>query len=199
MPTDFFALPAGDQFLRVTARLFVAVLLGGVLGYEREREGKAAGLRTHMLVCLGAALFTIAPLEAGMGLTDVSRVYQGIATGIGFIGAGTILKRTEHGDIQGLTTAASIWLTAAVGLAVGAGPIWIPAMAALLALIDSLGVHIAGHQRPASRQPARQRGEARRAGRILKCGAPATGRSAIVTPSAHPTLRFDGGLTHAPT
>jgi len=128
-------LPEWTEVTRVVGRLLLAALLGGLLGYERERGGKAAGLRTHMLVALGAALFTIAPLEAGMTLSDLSRVFQGIATGIGFIGAGTILKRTELQEIKGLTTAAGIWLTAAVGVAVGAGPLWIPIVGAVLALI----------------------------------------------------------------
>jgi putative Mg2+ transporter-C (MgtC) family protein len=121
------------QLARVTARLGVAALLGGVLGFERERVGKAAGLRTHMLVALGSALFTVAPLEAGMDLEGLSRVIQGVAAGIGFIGAGTILKRTEEDEIKGLTTAASVWLTAAVGVAVGAGRLWLPVVAVLLA------------------------------------------------------------------
>src|ERR687897_972650 len=102
---ELFDLPDLAQFVRVFLRLAAALVLGGLLGYEREREGKAAGFRTHMLVALGSALFTIGPLEAGMTTGDLSRVFQGIVTGIGFIGAGTILKRTEEREIQGLTTA----------------------------------------------------------------------------------------------
>ncbi len=132
---DLFDLPTGSQFLRVSVRLLVATLLGGFLGFERERKGKAAGLRTHMLVGLGTALFTIAPLEAGMSMADLSRVIQGITAGIGFIGAGTILKRAEQQEIQGLTTAASIWLTAALGMAAGAGHLWLPILVALFALV----------------------------------------------------------------
>ena len=133
--SNIFEIPSSVQVLRVTMRLFVAALLGGVLGFERERKGKAAGLRTHMLVALGTALFTIAPLEAGMTIADLSRVLQGIATGVGFIGAGTILKLTEQEEIKGLTTAASIWLTAAIGMAVGAGSLWLPILGAIFALI----------------------------------------------------------------
>src|SRR5688572_31193834 len=107
---DLFDLPGWTELFRVTIRLVVAVILGGLLGLQREREGKAAGLRTHMLVALGAALFTIAPLEAGMSFENLSRVVQGIATGIGFLGAGTILKGREQHEIQGLTTAAGVWL-----------------------------------------------------------------------------------------
>ena len=112
--SELFDLPDLAQFVRVFVRLTTAVVLGGLLGYEREREGKAAGFRTHMLVALGSALFTVGPLEAGMLTGDLSRVFQGIITGIGFIGAGTILKRTNEQEIQGLTTAANLWLTAAV-------------------------------------------------------------------------------------
>jgi len=132
---DAFDLPDWPQFMQVTVRLVVAVAFGGLLGLQREREGKAAGLRTHMLVALGAALFTIAPLEAGMSFENLSRVVQGIATGIGFLGAGTILKGREQHEIQGLTTAAGVWLTAAVGIAVGMGQLWIPALGVILALI----------------------------------------------------------------
>ena len=93
-----------------------------------------------MLVALGSALFTIGPLEAGMSSGDLSRVFQGIVTGIGFIGAGTILKRTREQDIQGLTTAANLWLTAAVGMAVGLGHLWLPVLGAALAILILTGI-----------------------------------------------------------
>ena len=112
-----------DQLLRILVRLVVASFLGGLVGYERQHEGKAAGTRTHMLVALGAALFTLVPRESRMSDSDVSRVIQGIAAGIGFLGAGTILKLSDLHEIKGLTTAASIWMTAAIGVAVGAGRI----------------------------------------------------------------------------
>lgn len=114
-------LPDAEQIARVVIRLVAAALLGAVIGAQRERAGKPAGLRTHMLVSLGAALFVIAALEAGLSPDDVSRVVQGIATGIGFIGAGAILKLREEREITGLTTAAGIWMTAAVGVAAGLG------------------------------------------------------------------------------
>jgi putative Mg2+ transporter-C (MgtC) family protein len=122
------------QLLRVLVRLVVASLLGGLLGFERQHEGKAAGIRTHMLVAVGSALFTLVPLEAGMDLNNLSRVIQGIAAGIGFLGAGTILKLSELHEIKGLTTAACIWMTAAVGVAVGAGRIGLALVGVGLAL-----------------------------------------------------------------
>ncbi|UPQ83688.1 MgtC/SapB family protein [Pseudomonas knackmussii] len=119
--SEFSDIPDLEHGIRVSIRLLLAIALGGVLGYEREYKGKAAGLRTHMLVALGAALFVLVPLEAGMPLEDLSRVMQGIITGIGFLGAGTILKGSSQQDVKGLTTAAGIWLTAAIGVATGLG------------------------------------------------------------------------------
>jgi len=119
--SEFSDLPDLEHAIRVSVRLLLAAVLGGVLGYEREYKGKAAGLRTHMLVSLGAALFVLVPLEGGMPLADLSRVMQGIITGIGFLGAGTILKGNSIQDVKGLTTAAGIWLTAAIGVAAGLG------------------------------------------------------------------------------
>jgi putative Mg2+ transporter-C (MgtC) family protein len=119
-----------NSVLMVVTRLVVAVILGGIVGFERQAEGKSAGIRTHMLVALGAALFAVAPLAGGMPFADFSRVVQGVATGIGFLGAGAILKAGEQ-HIHGLTTAASIWLTAAAGLSVGAGYL-IPGVVAIL-------------------------------------------------------------------
>src|SRR5207248_1395903 len=91
-------------------------------------------IRTHMLVSVGSALFTLVPLQLGMDLDNVGRVIQGIAAGIGFLGAGTILKQSEIHEIRGLTTAACIWLTAAVGVAVGAGRIGLALFSVALAL-----------------------------------------------------------------
>jgi putative Mg2+ transporter-C (MgtC) family protein len=136
-------LDAGDvaHLARVVVRLVCAVTLGGVMGYERLREHKPAGLRTHMLVALGAAMFTIVPMEAGMTLSDLSRVIQGVAAGIGFLGAGTILKLSEQHKVEGLTSAASIWLTAAVGMAVGAGSLWPSIFAVFLGWIVLFSMH----------------------------------------------------------
>lgn len=126
-------IPDLTQTIRVVLRILAATLVGAVIGWERERTGKSAGLRTHMLVSLSSAIFVLAPLEAGMRIDDVSRVVQGVAAGIGFIGAGAILKLTEARVIEGLTTAAGIWLTAALGLAAGLGRFGLAAISAVLA------------------------------------------------------------------
>lgn len=125
-------LPDSRQIVRVVIRLLAAMLLGAIVGIQREQTGKPAGLRTHMLVALGAALFVLAPVEAGMDSDDLSRVIQGLATGIGFIGGGAILKLSEEREIQGLTTAAGIWMTAATGVAVGLGRIGMALLSVLL-------------------------------------------------------------------
>jgi putative Mg2+ transporter-C (MgtC) family protein len=114
-------LPDGRQMVSLVTRLLTAMILGALVGAQRERSGKPAGLRTHMLVAMGGALFVLGPLEAGMELEGISRVIQGIVTGIGFIGAGAILKLQDKREIEGLTTAAGIWMTAAVGIAAGLG------------------------------------------------------------------------------
>ncbi len=116
-----FGLPEARQFWRIFIRLVAAMIVGAVVGVQRERSGKPAGVRTHMLVALGAALFVVGPMEFGMVESDLSRVIQGLVTGIGFLGAGAILKLEDKREIEGLTTAAGIWMTAAMGLAVGLG------------------------------------------------------------------------------
>jgi putative Mg2+ transporter-C (MgtC) family protein len=116
-----FGLPEARQFWRIFMRLVVAMIVGAVVGVQRERSGKPAGVRTHMLVALGAALFVIGPMEFGMLESELSRVIQGLVTGIGFLGAGAILKLEDKREIEGLTTAAGIWMTAAMGLAAGLG------------------------------------------------------------------------------
>jgi putative Mg2+ transporter-C (MgtC) family protein len=112
-----------EQATKVTARLLVAALLGGIVGYERENKGKAAGVRTHMLVSIGSALFVMVPQMAGSEADALSRVVQGIVAGVGFLGAGTILKGRglDIQQVRGLTTAAGLWMTAAIGTAVGLG------------------------------------------------------------------------------
>src|ERR671913_268394 len=128
-------LPDARQLVHVLIRLIAATLLGAVVGMQREKAGKPAGLRTHMLVTLGTAVFVLACSGVGMSLDGLSRVIQGIVTGIGFIGAGSILKLSEERDIQGLTTAAGIWMTAATGVAVGLGSLGVAALSTLFTLI----------------------------------------------------------------
>jgi len=123
------------QLMQVIIRLIAAVLLGGLVGFERERAGKPAGLRTHTLVCLGTTLFVLVCGGVGMTSDGLSRVIQGIVTGIGFIGAGSILKLSEERDVRGLTTAAAVWVTAAIGVSVGLGSIGVAVISTLLALI----------------------------------------------------------------
>ena len=118
---EFADVPDVKELTRILLRLTLAVLLGGVIGYEREAAGKPAGLRTHMLVAMGSALFVLVPLQAGVPLTDMSRVLQGLTSGIGFLGAGAIIKLNSEEDVRGLTTAASIWTVAAIGVACGLG------------------------------------------------------------------------------
>ncbi|MEH6490854.1 MgtC/SapB family protein [Halopseudomonas sp.] len=118
---EFSDLADIEQGTRITLRLVLAVLLGGLLGLEREQQGKEAGVRTHMLVSLGAALFVLVPDIAGAMDDAMSRVIQGVVAGVGFLGAGTILKRNGNDEVKGLTTAAGIWLTAAIGVTIGLG------------------------------------------------------------------------------
>lgn len=122
---EFSDIPDPAQATRIIMRLCLAALLGGLLGWEREAQGKAAGVRTHMLVSMGSAMFVMVALQTGAQANEASRVMQGVIAGVGFLGAGTILKEqvqasgTTH--IRGLTTAAGIWLTAAIGVAAGLG------------------------------------------------------------------------------
>jgi putative Mg2+ transporter-C (MgtC) family protein len=125
----------------IAGRLGLATLLGAAIGINREWQGKPAGLRTHALVALGGALFTLIGLLLGPDDPSATgRILQGITAGIGFVGAGVILRRPEIQDVQGLTTAAAIWLVSAIGVAVGAG-LW---RTSLFALALGLFVLIAG-------------------------------------------------------
>lgn len=119
--SEFSDLSEITQITKVVLRLITASILGGLLGYEREIKGKSAGLRTHMLVALGAAIFIIVPQQAGVSTEEVSRVLQGLIAGVGFLGAGAIMIGQQRENETGLTTAASIWITAAIGVTVGMG------------------------------------------------------------------------------
>ncbi len=127
-----FAIDA-EMEAELILRVFVAAVLGGGIGLQRGLARKPAGIRTHALICLGAALFTgIAEGFETVAGFDPSRIAAGVVTGIGFVGAGVIL-RSETGRIEGVTTAASIWSTAAVGVAIGTGLYIIGTFTAILA------------------------------------------------------------------
>lgn len=118
---EFSDVPDVTTLTVISVRLLFAAMLGGILGYERERRGRSAGVRTHMLVAVGAALFVLGPMMAGMEIGDLSRVIQGVVQGIGFLGAGAIIFRRSRHAVEGLTTAANIWATAAIGIIAGLG------------------------------------------------------------------------------
>ncbi|HLB35394.1 MAG TPA: MgtC/SapB family protein [Gemmatimonadales bacterium] len=118
--------------------LIMAVLLGGAIGLERELRGKAAGLRTNILICLGATLFTHLSIHISGPTGDPGRIAAQVVTGIGFLGAGTILH--TRGAIAGLTSAATIWLVAAIGVAIGTGAIFEAGGATLLTLVVLRGL-----------------------------------------------------------
>ena len=141
---EFSDVADAEQTTRLLVRMLLAALLGGVLGYEREQQGKAAGVRTHMLVAIGSALFVLVPQQAGIEPADMSRVIQGLVAGVGFLCAGTILKQgRDEQHVQGLTTAAGLWMTAAIGMACGLGREVTAVLSALLALaVLSLVPHV---------------------------------------------------------
>jgi putative Mg2+ transporter-C (MgtC) family protein len=131
--SEFSDISDLENFVRVSVRLLVATALGALLGWEREHAGKAAGLRTHILVALGGALFVLVPLQAGMDSQELSRVIQGVVAGVGFLCAGSILKAADEDHVRGLTTAAGLWMTAAIGVAAGMGREMTAILSALLA------------------------------------------------------------------
>ena len=133
-----FALPSAYDMTVMISRLLTALVLGAVLGLERESKGRAAGLKTHMLVSVGSALFVLAPLQMGVDPADVTRVMQGIVSGIGFLGAGAIIRTDKGEHVEGLTTAAGIWMTSAIGMAAGMGR----EMAALITTVLALLVFL---------------------------------------------------------
>ena len=179
--SEFSDLPDVEQTTRLVLRLLLSAVLGGLLGLERELHGKAAGVRTHMLVSLGAALFVLVPQQAGMDPADLSRVIQGVVAGVGFLCAGTILKigdghstvSDEH--VKGLTTAAGLWLTAAIGIASGLGR----EMTAVLTTLLAIGILSL---------------EARSAG-CCRAASTATGTR---TPEPHQSARFFASIAAAP-
>jgi putative Mg2+ transporter-C (MgtC) family protein len=135
------AISVPQSTLEIVGRLGMATFFGAAIGVNRERQGKPAGLRTHALVALGGALFTVLGLLLHTDDPSATgRILQGITAGIGFIGAGVIMRRPDLHDVQGLTTAAAIWVVAAIGVAAGAG-LW---RTSLVALALALFVLIVG-------------------------------------------------------
>lgn len=126
-------MPEGVNLVVILIRLTAAVILGAAIGYERQRAGKAAGMRTHILVMLGTCVFVVSSYQ--MSWDGTSRIIQGIITGIGFLGAGSILKTNDQLQIKGLTTAASVWMTAAIGVTIGVGFLGIAIISTVLTLI----------------------------------------------------------------
>jgi len=120
--------------VEIILRLLLALGLGAAIGYQRERAGKAAGLRTHTLISTGAALFTLVSTYGFSGAVDPSRVAAGVVVGVGFVGAGVIFRGMRGEQVAGLTTAASIWITAAIGLAAGAGMYLLSAVTTLITI-----------------------------------------------------------------
>lgn len=129
------SLPSETQLIQISLRLFVALVVGGLVGLQRELTHKPAGLRTHMLLSLGTALVLVTAEQAGMSKSDLSRVVQGLVTGVGFLGGGAILKLTAEHEIHGLTTAAGLWLTAAAGAAAGLGRLGLAIVGVALGLL----------------------------------------------------------------
>jgi len=124
---ESWQLVSNNQW-EMVIRLLIAAFLGAVIGYERARAKKPAGIRTHLMVCMGAALFTVISIWGFAGNADPSRIAAGVVVGVGFLGAGTILRQ-ERG-VAGLTTAATIWAVAAIGVAIGTGLYVVGAVAA---------------------------------------------------------------------
>lgn len=133
LASEFSDINDVEHLVRTVMRLLLASLLGGLLGLERELTGKPAGLRTHMLVALGSAMFVLASAGA-VDAEGMSRVIQGLLAGVGFICAGAILKSGSQEHISGLTTAASLWMTAAIGLSAGLGREALAVLSTLLTL-----------------------------------------------------------------
>lgn len=127
-------IPFSWTDIEMIFRILLAVVLGALIGFEREITHKPAGLRTHIFVCMGACLFTIASFylieDSTIGTFDSTRIAAGIVTGISFIGAGSIIA--SKGDVKGVTTAASLWVVSAIGLMVGFGIYLLPIIAAII-------------------------------------------------------------------
>jgi putative Mg2+ transporter-C (MgtC) family protein len=142
-------LPDGFDWATLAARMGIAILAGAVVGWDRQRTGKSAGMRTHMLVSLGSCLFVLATMGGSHGPDSLSHAIQGVATGVGFLGGGVILHRMRHDEhgasVRGMTSAAAIWVTAALGVASGVG-LW-----RLVALAIAAGLLVLALLKPLER------------------------------------------------
>lgn len=131
----FRGIPQTDMLIRFLVRIFAALVFGALIGLQRASVGKAAGMRTHVLVCTGTCLFVVAAIGGSFGDDAISRIIQGIVTGIGFIGAGTIVKGDQESQVQGLTTASGIWMTSGIGVVTGLGMVGLGFIGTLVALL----------------------------------------------------------------
>lgn len=135
LANEFSDIADMADFVRITVRLSLAAIFGALLGIERETKGKAAGVRTHMLVAVSCALFVLIPQMSGTTNADITRVIQGVIAGVGFLGAGAIIKGRDDESVRGLTTAAGIFMTAGIGIAAGLGREATALLSTLLALL----------------------------------------------------------------
>lgn len=149
----------GASTWEVLVRLIIAIAIGGVIGWDRQRSDKPAGLRTHMLVALGSASFTLLGFEVGAHLSprtgegfDPTRVLQGVIGGIGFLGAGAIIQ--NRGQVSGITTAASVWVSGALGAAAGVGAFVLAGISTVLALLILVIARLEGGRRASNPPPA---------------------------------------------
>ncbi len=131
--------------LDIATKLFLSALLGGLVGLEREHGHKPAGLRTNMLICIGATMFGLVGTYYFTQTDDISRLWQNILTGVGFLGAGAVFK--DERNVRGLTTAATIWAVAALGLAVAAGLYFLAITSEVIILIALFALRRFEHHR----------------------------------------------------
>ncbi|WP_322103269.1 MgtC/SapB family protein [Paraburkholderia sp. J41] len=153
--SEFADLSEAANLTQLFIRLVVALVLGGVLGFEREMAGRDAGMRTHMMVSVGSALFVLVPLQAGFSQDNLSRVLQGLVSGIGFLGAGAIMKLSAEREVRGLTTAASLWVAAGIGMAAGMGRESTAIFSLAIALLILSGARLFRNASPHDKDPLR--------------------------------------------
>jgi len=131
----FRGITETEMLVRFLVRILAALIFGALIGLQRASVGKAAGMRTHVLVSTGTCLFVVSAIGGGFGDDAISRIIQGIITGIGFIGAGTIVKGDQESQVQGLTTASGIWMTSGIGVVTGLGMVGLGFIGTIMALV----------------------------------------------------------------